>query len=271
MTDSSADLSVEASLDDVRATAKRLQKVSKELEATFRSLEQAAATGHLVKLTSSAERAAAAHQQLGEEIDRLSANWLLDESAVDEALGPRLMSEVAQSLKQRGVDLHRYGSGWSASPVLLKIDGKSRSLKIDRKRLTTLRPSVIAAAVAAARHRPSVRPEQFIEVLYAAYRAAVASISLLEQPTRLGSSVPLSEVYRSLTLLPESRREYSVESFARDLFVLDRSGVATTKEGLRLFFSSSTSSKGGGGVLTVLDESGVPHNYFAVAFREVTG
>jgi hypothetical protein len=79
----------------------------------------------------------------------------------------------------------------------------------------------------------------------------------------------LSEVYKSLTLHPDARREYPLEAFARDLFLLDRSGLSTTKDGMRMFFSSSTSSKGGGGVLTVLDDEGAPQNYFAVAFRGV--
>ena len=115
---------------------------------------------------------------------------------------------------------------------------------------------------------PTARPEQFIELLYTAYRATVGSLSISDHPTRLGSSVPLSELYKSLTLHPDSRRDYPIEGFTRDLFVLDRSGLATTKDGLRMFLSSSTSSKGVGGVLTVLDDIGAPQNYFAVAFRE---
>jgi hypothetical protein len=264
------DISVEASLDEIRAAAKRILKATKDLEATSRSLEQAAAKGEFVKLQSAVERAATLQRLIGEEVDQLRATWLLNDTAVEEVLEHKLMDEVAELLEEHGVGLHQYGSGWSASPVLLRLDAKSRTVKIDRTRLAMLRPSVIATAVVSARQRPSARPDQFIELLHSAYRAAVGSISISDQPTRLGSSVPLSEVYKSLTLHPDSRREYSIESFTRDLFMLDRSGVATTKNGLRMFFSSSTSSKGGGGVLTVLDDAGAPQNYFAVAFREIT-
>jgi hypothetical protein len=269
VTEHAVGTSIEAALDDVRAAAKRIAKASKELESTSRALEQAAAKGEFGKIKSAAERATALHRQIDEEVGRLRTFWPLDDAAVDEALDQRLMGEVADLLSQQGVGLHQYGSGWSASPVLLRVETKSRTMKIDRTRVATLRPSVLASAVVTARQRPSARPEQFIELLYSAYRAAVGNISISDQPTRLGASVPLSEVYKSLTLHPDSRREYSIESFTRDLFVLDRSGIATTREGLRVFFSSSTSSKGGGGVLTVLDESGAPQNYFAVAFREV--
>lgn len=269
MTENKAEMPVEGALDEVRSAAKRLSKMAKDLESASRFLEQAAAKGELPKLKSGAERISTVHRQIADELTRLGATWLLDDAAVEGALEGGLMREVAALLKQRGVELHRYGSGWSASPLLLRVDAKNRTMKIDRKRLATLRPSVIANAVMAARQRPPVRPEQFIEVLYSAYQATVASKSFSNQPTRLGSAVPLSEVYRSLTLHPDSRREYPVEAFVRDLFVLDRSGLTITRDGLKIFFSSSTSSKGGGGVLTVLDDTGAPQNYFAVAFREV--
>jgi len=269
VTENSHGKSVEATLDEARSVAKRLAKAAKELESASRALDQAAAKGQFGKLSPPVERASSIHLQIGEALDQLSSSWLLDEVAVDQVLEKEFMSEVGDCLKQQGVELHKYGSGWSASPVLIRLDAKTRSLKIDRARLTTLRPSNIAAAIVAARQRPSARPEQFIETLWVAYQVTVGSISLTSQSTRLGSSVPLSEVYKSLTLHPDSRRDYSIESFTRDLFLLDRSGVASTKDGQQVFFSASTSSKSGSGVLTVLDETGAPQNYFAVAFREI--
>lgn len=269
MTESLENISVEAALDDARSTAKRLAKAAKELEAASRALDQAAAKGLFTKLSPAVERTSAIHQQIGEELQELTSSWVVDDDAVGGVLDQHLMSEVEESLKRQGVALHRYGNGWSASPVLIRFDSKGRSLKIDKARLPSLRPSVIAAAIVAARQRQSVRPEQFIEILLVAYRATVGSISLTNSSIRLGSSVPLSEVYKSLTLLPDSRREYSIESFTRDLFLLDRSGISTTQDGQQVFLSASTSSKSGSGVLTVLDETGAPQNYFAVAFREI--
>lgn len=270
MTEHSQEISIETALDEARSVAKRLAKAAKELEAASRALEQAATKGQFGKLVPSVERASAIHRQIGDEFNHLSSSWLLDEVAVEQVLDQHFMREVEDCLRQQGVGLHKYGTGWSASPVLIRFDAKGRSLRIDRARLTTLRPSDVAAAIVSARQRPSARPEQFIETLWVAYQASVGSISLTTQSVRLGSSVPLSDVYKSLTLLPDSRREYSIESFTRDLFLLDRSGVATTKGGHQVFFSASTSSKGGGGVLTVLDETGAPQNYFAVAFREIS-
>ena len=262
------DASVEATLDDIRAAAKRVAKLAKELDAAARTLDQAATKGELNRVKTSTERTAAVQRQVEKEVVQLTSTWPMDDSAVDDAVDGRLMMEVNALLDQQGIQLHRYGNGWSASPVLVRVDQKARVVKIDRTRVATLRPSMVAAAIVAARQRSSFRPDQFIETLHTAYRVAVGSNSLGEHPARLGSSVPLSDVYKVLTLHPDSRRDYPIEAFARDLFVLDRSGVSTTKDGQRMFFSASTSSKGGGGVLTVLDETGAPQNYFAIAFRE---
>jgi len=263
------DFSIEETLDEIAVVSKRVSKLSKELVSTSRSLEQAAAKGDLNKLKSAAERLANLRNQIDAETESLTKSWLMNDAAVDSALETKLMDEVSGLLKRQGISVHRYGSGWSASLLMLRVESKSRSVKLDRSRLPTVRPSLIAAAVTDPRHRPSTRPEQFVETLYLAYRFAVGSNSLSNQPMRIGSSVPLSEVYKALTLHPETRREYSIESFTRDLYVLDQSGLSNTKDGMRMFCSASTSSKGGGGVLTVLDDNGAPHNYFAVAFREV--
>lgn len=267
VTELSPGSSIEASLDQFRAAAKRLFKAARELEAAARSLEQAAARGELLRLKTSIDRVSALHAQIGTEVQGLGTGWPLDEAAVDEVLSSRLMAEVAELLKKKEVSVHRYGSGWSVSPLFLRIDAKSRTLKIDRARTSTLRPSMIVEAVLAAQQRPSSQPDQFIETLYKAYHATVGSIALSEQPARLGSTIPLSEIYKCLTLYPESRRDYPIESFTRDVYVLDCSAIAATKDGQRMFLSASTSSRSGRGLLTVLDEAGAPHHYFAVAFR----
>ncbi|MEK7820977.1 MAG: hypothetical protein AAB543_07700, partial [Pseudomonadota bacterium] len=46
--------------------------------------------------------------------------------------------------------------------------------------------------------------------------------------------VPLTTVYESLTLLPGTSAEYGPSDFARDLYLLDRSGVSQTKGGARV-------------------------------------
>jgi hypothetical protein len=259
--------SLEETLDGVRTAVKKTAKAAKDLDSSCKALDEAAAKGELGKLRSALTRASALCDQLTREMAVVRGSWPATEAEEEAFLEQALMAEVTERLSKEGVAVHRYGSGWSASPVLLRLDLKARALRIDRAKVTSLRPSIIASAILAAKQRPAVRPDQFIELLQAGYHAAVGSLMISDEPARLGSAVPLSEVYKALTLLPDAKREYPLESFTRDLFVLDGSGLSTTKDGSRLFLSASTSSKGGGGVLTVLDDQGSPQNYFAVAFR----
>lgn len=259
--------SLEDTLDGVRGAAKRAAKCAKDLDSTFKALDQAAAKGEITKLRSGLSRASALCEQLAIEVAAVQGSWPTSETEEEALLVQTLIPEVTERLAREGVAVYRYGAGWSASPVLVRLDIKSRALRIDRSKVATLRPSIVASAVLAAKQRPTVRAEQFIELLQAGYHAAVGSLLIADQSARLGAAVPLSEVYKALTLLPDAKRDYPLESFTRDLFLLDRSGLSTAKDGSRLFLSASTSSKGGGGVLTVLDEHGSPQNYFAVAFR----
>ncbi len=254
--------SLEDTLDGVRGAAKRAAKCAKDLDSTFKALDQAAAKGEITKLRSGLSRASALCEQLAIEVAAVQGSWPTSETEEEALLVQTLIPEVTERLAREGVAVYRYGAGWSASPVLVRLDIKSRALRIDRSKVATLRPSIVASAVLAAKQRPTVRAEQFIELLQAGYHAAVGSLLIADQSARLGAAVPLS-----LTLLPDAKRDYPLESFTRDLFLLDRSGLSTAKDGSRLFLSASTSSKGGGGVLTVLDEHGSPQNYFAVAFR----
>ncbi len=261
--------SIEGALDAVREAAKQAMKASKEFDAAAKAIDKAAASGELAKLRTGLNRALGAAAAVDRSAGVVERAWPWTDSDEEALIASTFMLEVAAALRDQGVELNPYGSGWSASPVLVSVDPKSRSVRIDRIRRTALRPSLLAEAIVAARRKPSTKPIQFIETLLAGYRAAVGTGSVQGELGRTGASVQLTEIYRLLTLLPDARRTYSLEDFARDLFALDRSGVAETKDGWRLFLSSSTSSKSGGGVLTVLDERGAPQHYFAAAFRQV--
>ena len=46
-----------------------------------------------------------------------------------------------------------------------------------------------------------------------------------------GATVKLSDVYTVLTVLPGSARDYSRQELARDLYLLDQSGITKTRDG----------------------------------------
>jgi hypothetical protein len=121
---------------------------------------------------------------------------------------------------------------------------------------------VLAGLLAAAQERaPRFKPEPFLDSLRGAYELAVAGAG-----KRPDAVVRLVDVWSVLTLLPGQSREYSKQEFARDLYLLDQSGVTDTARSPRqLRWSASTGTKGAG-VLTTVARSGQQQRYWGVSF-----
>ncbi len=72
-------------------------------------------------------------------------------------------------------------------------------------------------------------------------------------PRRFGPGAPakLVDVHRVLTLLPGAARDYTRQEFARDMYLLDQSGVVDVKDGRRMSLPASALTRGGGVLTTV--------------------
>jgi hypothetical protein len=67
-------------------------------------------------------------------------------------------------------------------------------------------------------------------------------------------------------MLPGQRSQYSKQEFARDLYLLDQSGVTRTARNSReLRWSASTGTKGSG-VLVTVARSGQRQHYWGISF-----
>src|SRR5665811_1932663 len=83
-----------------------------------------------------------------------------------------------------------------------------------------------------------------------------------------GAVVRLLDVYGVLTLLPGQTKDYSKQEFARDLYLLDQSGLtALVGAGRRLRWAASTGTRQPG-VLTTVARSGQQQRYWGIAFEE---
>lgn len=150
-------------------------------------------------------------------------------------------------------------------PSLLRVLPTDRTLLIDRTRERRLRPSAVIGHLRALQERPPrFRPEAFLEALLKAYRALVRRQGASKLDS--GSVERLSQVYELLTLLPGQSREYSSHEFARDIYLLDRSGITETRDGFVVSFPASTGTKSAGGTLTAITEKGQERRYWGIAF-----
>jgi hypothetical protein len=77
----------------------------------------------------------------------------------------------------------------------------------------------------------------------------------------------LVDVHRVLTLLPGSARDYTRQEFARDLYLLDQSGVVDAKDGRRMTLPASAMTRSGG-VITTVTRNGQAKVYAGISFAE---
>lgn len=150
-------------------------------------------------------------------------------------------------------------------PSLVRVLPAERTLLIDRARERRLRPSLVVEHLRALHERPPrFRPGDFLTTLFNAYRVLVErhGSDALER----GPVEQLGQVYELLTLLPGQSREYSRQEFARDIYLLDRSGITKTRDGFVVSFPASTGTKSARGVITAITEAGQERRYWGIAF-----
>jgi hypothetical protein len=139
-----------------------------------------------------------------------------------------------------------------------------RSVFVDRARERRLRPSVLVKHLREVQRRPPrFRPEAFLDALFRVYAHLIEK----RGPNQLdsGHSVPLGDVYELMTLMPGAAREYSRQEFARDIYLLDRGGVTTTRRGYVVSFPASTGARASS-AMRVVTESGQEKVYYSLAF-----
>jgi len=204
-----------------------------------------------------------AARQAGEQARAAAASWTLDEDAY--LASGRFTEELLAAAQETGLQLFERDDRLYCYPVLVRVAPAERSVFVDRARERRLRPSVLVAHLREVQRKPPrFRPETFLESLFTAYSYLVKQYG----PSALDGShtEPLVHVYELLTLQPGAARDYSRQEFARDIYLLDRGGVTTTRRGFTVSFPASTGARSASASVRVVTESGQEKVYYGIAF-----
>ncbi|HTX00670.1 MAG TPA: hypothetical protein VMD59_17960 [Acidimicrobiales bacterium] len=146
-------------------------------------------------------------------------------------------------------------------PAIVQVPTSDPSVVIDKRRERRVRPSVVVAKLRALQSRePRFKAEAFIESLAFAYDLVVASKKM-----RPGAAVKLVDVHRVLTAMPGAAREYTLPEFARDIYLIDQSGVVLTKGGRQMSLPASALTRSSG-VLRTVTRTGQSKDYAGISF-----
>ena len=247
---------------EVQRAAESTGKAATGVAAIAKQLSRAARQGDIGAIRRLTDRLAAASEAARQEVADARTSWPFDADAEERYLRESYEDELLAAATAGDLRIDRRDGALVAFPSIVRILAQGRALKVDRRKVPMLRPSaVIAALLANQARKPAFATERFLETLHRSYRIIVGN----RGP---GTVVPLATVYESLTLLPGTAADYGTSDFARDLYLLDRSGVTRTRSGARVSLPASTGTKGSKGVYTFVAPDGQVLTYYGIRFDD---
>ena len=226
-----------------------------------KKLQAAAVHGQLRDLRAGIGASVTLADQAADAVRDLRGLWTFDEGAHFADGG--FVKEVLALGEQEDLKAVESDGRILSYPVIVQVSPGDTTVVIDKVRERRVRPSELVRRLKALQVRPPrFKAEAFIEALIAAYDLGLAGKGL-----RAGSTAKLGDVYTVLTLMPGASREYSKQEFARDLYLLDQSGVVTTRGGRVLSLPASALTRGSG-VLSTVTRSGQAKVYAGISFDE---
>jgi hypothetical protein len=242
------------------------EKQAAALLKTARRLRRAAKEGAMASLPAAIAAAQTDADRTSEPLAAAAA--ALDYDVAAAFASGAWLDELAAAAKAAGVVLVRRDGRVTAYPVALRLDGRAQGLRIGRKLEKRIRPSFVATQLRALQQRPDrFNARQFLDRLFLLYDSKARAEDPAWRPTQPGQGplVSLADLHDLLTVLPAAGADYPQEEFVADLLRLDRQPDATDSHGRRFELSGSTGRKGGKR-LTLFDETGEQHDYFAIRF-----
>ncbi len=238
---------VETSIQGVGGLARRLKKLS-----------GAAQSGDLREIAKGLAEIGAVASACGEQIAGLEFSF--DEEAwfPDEYLRELVDAAGAAGMRVYALDGKLY-----CYPLLIRVKSAERSVQIGKKTERGVRPSTLLARLRAMQSKPArFKPESFLELLFKVWKRC-------PREGQKGAGIsPLSEIYDLMTLMPGSAKDYTREEFARDLYLLDRSGVSRTRDGYQMSLPASTGTRNAAATFLCIAEDGSEKRYYGIGFAQ---
>jgi hypothetical protein len=249
--------------DALAATERAVEAALRTAATATRDLRKARAgarNGQLRDLRRALAAAETAAANLAAEASLARSGFDIDEQ--DYLASGGYAKELMAAATSAGVAMFEEDERLLCYPSLVRVFPADAAVEIDRVRERRLRPSVLVGLLAAAQDRaPRFKAEAFLDSIRGAYEFVIA-----RERKKPDAVVRLVDIWSALTLLPGQGRDYTKQEFARDLYLLDQSGVTTTGRSPRVLrWSASTGTKGSG-VLTTVARSGQQQRYWGVSF-----
>ncbi len=255
-------ISLERVLSKTEADVDSALKGTKAVLGALRKFKAVLKTGNLRELQKTIESAEKAIIALRQQFANAKEGWVFDEETYFS--GQTFISELLETANKMGLKIYEQDERLFCYPFLIRILPNERAVLIDKRKEKRLRPSVLITHLKELQNKPiRFKPDAFLESLFKAY-----SIDVKTRGEGIGKVVSLKKIYDLLTLLPGQSRDYTIQEFARDLYLLDESRVAKTKGGYALGFHASTATRSSRGIIKIITKEGAEKKYYSISFSD---
>ena len=253
--------------DAERAAATMLDSVG-DLTKLARQLQKAAREGSIGGMKKVQERLDGALSSVSQATFNATQSWPFKDTDEEKYLSGSYADELRRVASERGLTIHEQDGRLVSHPSILRILPGDRAVRVDKKRVSTIRPSYLASLLLENQKKAGrYESARFLESLYNVYVDIVRDVSAdLAGSGGFGTVVPLDRIYRLFTSLPGSNREYDRTDFARDVYLLDVNGPRSTRKGATVSFPSSTGARSAKGLFTFVGPDGRDVAYYGIRF-----
>jgi len=247
---------------DLERAAGESMRSATALVSTAKQLQKAAIDGDLGRLKKLLEKLTTTADALRQEVSNTKEAWPLSPEEEERYLREEYRLELLTTAQSLSLQMYEQDQQLVAFPAIVRILPGERAVRVDKRKVATIRPSKLVSMLKANQSKkPTFSPERFLESLFRAYR-------LLAGEDGMGKVVKLVDIYEVLTLQPGAGTEYDQTDFGRDLLLLDRSGLRSTKAGAEFSLPAATGTKGGNAI-RMADPDGGSVTYFGIRFGKV--
>ncbi len=258
------DTNLERSLEVFESDADRAVKSLSAALRQAKKAKAAAAAGLLRDLRQALDATSSLAEEAASTAREVRDGWTFDEQA-HFASGAYAKEVLALAAEER-LQAYEADDRILSYPAIVAVSATDTTVVIDKKKERRVRPSVLVRTLKALQARPpKFKALAFLESLSVAYDLALAG-----KGARPGATAKLADLYRILTVLPGSGRDYTKQEFARDLYLLDQSEEVRTKDGRSMQLPASALTRGSG-IFTTVTKSGQEKVYAGISFVKETG
>lgn len=255
-------LSLEEALEKTGSDIAAALKSAKDVAGALRKALGAARVGNLRDLPRTLQLAEQNLEALKSKLDTAKDGWRFDEATY--LSDGSFVAELLAAARRIRLSIHEQDDRLYCYPSLIRVSPSERLVVIDKTKDKRLRPSVLAQLLKEHQEKPvRFNSQAFLDSLWSAYEVVLGTRD--KEATGKAALIPLRRIYELLTLLPGQSKEYSRHEFARDLYLLDQSGVTTTRKGHVLALHPARGNEKGR-VFSIVTKTGHAKEYYGISF-----